>query len=78
MTTRAQEVLQLALQLEPGELAQLTELLNSVKASQEDEPDKPEDWDEAWSEELSRRDQDGPEHWVDGEEALKQIFGKPS
>lgn len=78
MTNKAQEVLQLALQLEPGELAQLTELLLAVQASQEDEPEKPEGWDEAWSEELSRRDQDGPENWVDGEEALRQIFGKTS
>ncbi len=78
MTTRTREVLQLALQLEPNELAELMRLLNALDASREDDSEQPEGWNPAWVEELDRRNQDGPEHWTEGAEVLKQIFEEPS
>lgn len=62
----------IALRLSPDERAELAErLLESLPQRAERDGD----WDDAWAEEVERRSKDGPEHWVDGHEALRSLFG---
>lgn len=71
MTTRVQEALDIALQLDREERA---ELAGHLLASLEEESEQPEGWDEAWTAEVERRSLDGTEHWLDGQSALRQLF----
>lgn len=72
MTVKVQEALEIALQLDRDERAELAEHL---LASLEEESELPDGWAKEWAVEAERRSKDGPEQWLDGPVALRELFG---
>ena len=71
MTARTERALALALALEREERV---ELAGHLLASLEEHREKPQGWDSVWTAEAERRSRDGPEHWVEGTQALRELF----